>query len=69
MNKDEFLEQQIKQLLQTGSDKQDLEKILGELKEIMKKIDDRSPEETIEELTNEIKEKSQMFLDKKKPRQ
>ena len=60
MNKDEFLEQQIKQLLQTGSDKQDLEKILGELKEIMKKIDDRSTEETIEELTNEIKEKSQM---------
>lgn len=65
MKKDEFLEQQIKQLLQTGSDKQDLEKILGELKEIMKKIDDRSPEETIEELTNEIKEKSQMFLDEK----
>ena len=57
MNKDEFLEQQIKQLLQTGSDKQDLEKILGELKEIMKKIDDRSPEETIEELTKEIKKK------------
>ena len=65
MNKDEFLEKLFKQLLQTGSDKQDLEKILGELKEIMKKIDDRSPEETIEELTNEIKEKSQMFLDKK----
>ena len=58
MNKDEFLEQQIKQLLQTGSDKQDLEKILGEIKEIMKKIDDRSPEETIEELTNKINEKS-----------
>ena len=65
MRKDEFLEQQIKRLLETGSDKQDLEQILDELKPIMKKIDDRSPEETIKELTDEIKVKSEMFLDSK----
>ena len=65
MRKDEFLEQQIKRLLETGSDKQDLEQILDELKQIIEKIDDRSPEETIKELTDEIKVKSEMFLDSK----
>ena len=67
MKKEEFLEKQITELLRNGSDKQDLEKILIELKKIMSKIDYKSPEETIAELTDEIKIKSQMFLDSKNP--
>lgn len=67
MKKEEFLEKQITELLKNGSDKQDLEKILIELKKIMSKIDDKSPEDTIAELTDEIKIKSQMFLDSKNP--
>lgn len=62
MKNEKFLEKQLADLLNKGSDKQDLLNLKGKIENTIQYIDDRDKEEIISGLEQEIIEESQKFL-------
>lgn len=65
MKKQDFIDEQIQQLLKNGSDSQDLKIISEEIRKLMKAVDNNSPSELISNLSKEIMERSYEFLNEK----